>query len=82
MVAAGALSLEQATIAFDPAEMYSLGQRYCKQNTYQRDFTYFVGLLYHLLVQRGWDRTTVLARGRSLNSIWRQSAMKNFKRKE
>ena len=34
-------------------------QRYFKQNTYQQDFTYFVGLLYHRLIQQGWDRIPI-----------------------
>ena len=39
--------------------VYSLVQRYFRQNTYQQDFTYFVGLLYHRLIQPGWDRTSI-----------------------
>ena len=36
--------------------IFSLILRYFKQNTYQEDFTYFVGLLYLRSLQRGWDR--------------------------
>jgi hypothetical protein len=39
--------------------VYSLVQRYFMQNTYQKDFAYFVGLLYHRLIQRGWNRTAI-----------------------
>ena len=39
--------------------VYSLVQRYFKQNTYQQDLTYFMGLLYHRLIQQDWDRTTI-----------------------
>ena len=31
--------------------IYSLVQRYFKQNTHQEDFAYFVGLLYYRLLQ-------------------------------
>ena len=39
--------------------IYSLLQRCFKPNTYQQAFAYFVGLLYHCLIQWGWDRTTI-----------------------
>ena len=39
--------------------VYSLVQKYFKQNTYQQDFIYSVGLFYHRLIQWGWDKTTI-----------------------
>ena len=39
--------------------IFSLVQRYFKQNTFLTDFVYFVGLLYYRLILRGWDRPTI-----------------------
>ena len=39
--------------------IYGLVLRYFKQNTYQKDFVHFVGLLYYRLLQRGWERKLV-----------------------
>ena len=36
--------------------LFSFILRYFKQNTYQEDFTYFVGLLNLYTLQRGWDK--------------------------
>ena len=36
--------------------IFSLILRYFKQNTYQEDFTHFIGLLYLRTLQRGWDK--------------------------
>jgi len=36
--------------------VYGLVRRYYHQNTYRKDYINFVGLLYHRLLQRGWDR--------------------------
>ena len=42
--------------------IFSLVQRYFKQNTFLKDFVYFVGLLYYRLILRGWDRPTITGR--------------------
>ena len=39
--------------------IFSLVQRYFKQNTFLTDFVHFVGLLYYRLILRGWDRPTI-----------------------
>ena len=39
--------------------IYGLVLRYFKQNTYQKDFAHYVGLLYYRLLQRGWERKLV-----------------------
>ena len=39
--------------------IFSLVKRYYKQNTFLKDFAYFVGLLYYRLMLRGWDRPTI-----------------------
>jgi hypothetical protein len=39
--------------------IYGLINRYYAQNTYRRDYIYFVGLLYHRLLQRGWERVYI-----------------------
>ena len=39
--------------------IFSLVRRYLKQNTYLKEFVYFVGLLYYSLILRSWDRPTI-----------------------
>ena len=39
--------------------IFSLVSRYFKQNTYQKDFVYFTGLLYVRTLHRGWDRELI-----------------------
>ena len=41
--------------------IYGLVLRYFKQNTYQKDFAHYVGLLCYRLLQRGWERKLVCA---------------------
>jgi hypothetical protein len=36
--------------------IFSLVLRYFRQNTYRKDFIYYVGLLYFRTLERGWDR--------------------------
>ena len=36
--------------------IFGLISRYYQQNTYQKDFAYFSGLLYQRTLERGWDR--------------------------
>ena len=39
--------------------IFSLINRYYRQNTHQQDFIYYASLLYHRTLQRGWDRTLI-----------------------
>ena len=39
--------------------IFSLIFRYFRQNTHQKDFVYFAGLLYYRTLQRGWDRDLI-----------------------
>ena len=39
--------------------IFGLIFRYFRQNTHQKDFVYFAGLLYYRTLQRGWDRDLI-----------------------
>ena len=46
-------------LSYIKSKIYSLVLQYFKQKTYQKDFTYYVGLLYYRLLQQGWEREVV-----------------------
>jgi hypothetical protein len=39
--------------------VFGLTRRYYAQNTFHRDYIHFIKLLYHHLIQRGWDQSKI-----------------------
>ena len=65
--------------------IFSLINRYYRQNTHQQDFIYFASLLYHRTLQRGWNRELIRklileATGRAENpKPYKQTTQENNK---